>query len=361
MLLYGSTFGQYYFSIEINDEKLSGKKIFLNILNNKNFIPLKMDSAIVENGKVFFSGHVKQPSNFATLRIYDGKSFQNQFVLDSGKNHITIGLPDPATKNLRIHSDAKGALIYNELNQIAVDMAAKNTGPQKVGVYANIPPELRKQLWLDQLQVLKSYPNDFSSLLCLYTMSKSQADPESSKNILSLLAQFSKVLNSSELGIMLYDEQTALIKNKIAASVGNQVPMFQIRDINNTLFTNSSLKGQNYMIVFSATWCIPCQEQLPKLKKLYDEYKEKGLKVVYFNNDDNVVRWKEHVKKNKLDWINVSERQSPRLSKIQKSFGVYAIPTCLVVNKQGKIVYNSDEDDTSITHLDEYLKKVLNN
>lgn len=47
----------------------------------------------------------------------------------------------------------------------------------------------------------------------------------------------------------------------------------------------------------------------PLIKTLYDKYKERGLKVVYFNNDDDEVRWKSHVEKNQLTWINVSEKQ----------------------------------------------------
>jgi hypothetical protein len=44
------------------------------------------------------------------------------------------------------------------------------------------------------------------------------------------------------------------------------------------------------------------------LKALYDKYKASGLKVVYINTDDDVVRWKNHVMKNELVWINVSEK-----------------------------------------------------
>ena len=99
--------------------------------------------------------------------------------------------------------------------------------------------------------------------------------------------------------------------------------------------------------------------QLPRLKSLYDTYKAKGLKVIYFNDDDDVIRWQNHVSKNKLTWINVSEKVKPSVSKIQKSFGVLAVPTCLVIDKTGTIVYNSDQSDTGIERIESYIKKVL--
>ncbi|MBB5441214.1 hypothetical protein HDC92_004921 [Pedobacter sp. AK017] len=97
------------------------------------------------------------------------------------------------------------------------------------------------------------------------------------------------------------------------------------------------------------------------LKQLYETYKQKGLKVIYFNDDDNVIRWKEHVSKNKLTWINVSERLKPAKSKIPRSFGVYSIPTCLVVNKKGTIIYNSDQSDPGLNHIENFIRKAINN
>lgn len=95
--------------------------------------------------------------------------------------------------------------------------------------------------------------------------------------------------------------------------------------------------------------------------KLYAKYKQQGLKVVYFNNDDDVTRWKNHVSSNQLTWINVSEKLKPNVSKIQKSFGVYAVPSCILVDKQGIIAYNSDESDTGIERIESYIRKVTYN
>ncbi|WP_084240085.1 TlpA family protein disulfide reductase [Pedobacter africanus] len=85
--------------------------------------------------------------------------------------------------------------------------------------------------------------------------------------------------------------------------------------MNDKTFTNSSLAGQNYLIVFCATWCDPCQQELPRLKEIYDQYKVKGLKVVYFNLDNRVELWKAYVLKNKLDWINVSKKLKAKVFK----------------------------------------------
>jgi len=80
---------------------------------------------------------------------------------------------------------------------------------------------------------------------------------------------------------------------------------------------------------------------------------------VYFNIDDDVVKWKAHVKKNQLSWINVSEKQKFSNSKIPKSFGVYAVPTCILVDTSGKITYNSDQEDVGLNQLEAAIKKTI--
>lgn len=195
----------------------------------------------------------------------------------------------------------------------------------------------------------------------MYRISRSDAEPAYSKNNLTTFAKFSDEIRNSEAGKQLYEENTALINNKAATREGNEVKVFTITDINNKSFSNTFLKGKPYMIVFSAMWCGPCQDQLPMLKNLYDKYKQNGLKVIYFNDDDDTKRWKDHVSKNKLTWINVSEKLKANKSKIPKSFGVYAIPTCLVIDRKGTIVYNSDQSDPSLIEIEQYIKQVVYN
>jgi len=357
---YVSTFSQYKFTLEIETKTLSNAKGALNIFNNQNFIPLGKDSFVLVDGHATINGQVKQPSNFAALVVsYKGKNIATNFVIDSGKNNISIEVPDGEFKFLTLNSDARGCIIYNELSNIFVEAVANYPKPAGFKGYFERPLELDEQIKRDQLKRLEAYPNDYGSLLYLYGISRLDAMPSSAKVNLATLAKFSEDIRNTPLGKQLYEEETSLINNKIVAGAGKEVPIFKVPDIKNNLFSNSSLKGQPYIIVFSATWCGPCQKQLPKLKKLYQIYKQKGLKVIYFNDDDNVVRWKEHVSKNKLTWINVSEKLKPSVSKISKSFGVYAIPTCLVVDKRGMIVYNSDESDTGISRIESYIKKVI--
>ncbi|WP_158798829.1 TlpA disulfide reductase family protein [Pedobacter sp. L105] len=353
--------GQSNFTLTINSQTLEGKKIYLNIFDNHNiFIPIQIDSFVFEGGSAIVNGRVNQPSNIATFSVSgNSKLIATRLIVDSGKNIINVELPDGQSKLLKIKSDTKGNQIFNKMDNILDDKVDHYSKPARVNGILKIPEDLMAQITKEQLKQLETYPDDYAGLIYLYLLSRSSSNPDYSKNILNTFARFGDTLKHSALGKQVYTENTDLITHKNASRTGNKASIFHVNDINNKPFSNSSLAGQNYMIVFSATWCGPCQQELPRLKELYRIYKNRGLKVVYFNNDDNVSRWKEHVSVHQLDWINVSERLKPSQSKIQKSFGVYSIPTCLLVNKRGVIIYNSDETDVGIEHIENYIKSAI--
>lgn len=62
-------------------------------------------------------------------------------------------------------------------------------------------------------------------------------------------------------------------------------------------FVLSKMSGKNYqlsenlgqgpiLINFWATWCIPCHEEMKKLKKIYEKYHEQGLDILAISVDD---------------------------------------------------------------------------
>ena len=57
-------------------------------------------------------------------------------------------------------------------------------------------------------------------------------------------------------------------------------------DTNGTAYTTKSLTGKVVIVNFWATWCHPCQGEIPDLSKVYDKYKAKGLVMLGVMTDD---------------------------------------------------------------------------
>jgi thiol-disulfide isomerase/thioredoxin len=64
------------------------------------------------------------------------------------------------------------------------------------------------------------------------------------------------------------------------------LPDVNYTDINGVAYTPASLKGKVVLVNFWATWCHPCQAEIPDLSKAYDKYKDKGLVILGVMTDD---------------------------------------------------------------------------
>ncbi|NML39993.1 TlpA family protein disulfide reductase [Chitinophaga sp. G-6-1-13] len=161
-------------------------------------------------------------------------------------------------------------------------------------------------------------------------------------------------------GVELREQLSQRIQARTATQKGRTVPLFKVPTNTGEIFTNESLKGTPYLIIFSATWCIPCHEDLPVIKSMYDKYKHKGMKVVAFNMDDDVKKWQQYITKEKLSWINVSERTKKWAdSNIRRAFDIESVPTYLLIDQQEEIIYNSKGDENRLENLEHKLAKLF--
>jgi thiol-disulfide isomerase/thioredoxin len=110
-------------------------------------------------------------------------------------------------------------------------------------------------------------------------------------------------------------------------------PNFSLKSLENREMTLTSLKGKVVLLDFWATWCPPCREAIPHLVELYQNYKDKGLVVIGMNVDrgeGEVVR--RFVKSMGIPYpILLAPEETVR------DYGVNALPTTVLVDKEGKI------------------------
>ncbi len=83
----------------------------------------------------------------------------------------------------------------------------------------------------------------------------------------------------------------ALLPVAVSARVGGRPPAFQLPAAvggpTSNPFRMSEFLGQNpVVILFWATWCVPCRQELPFYQGLYERYRERGLRMVAVSMDD---------------------------------------------------------------------------
>jgi thiol-disulfide isomerase/thioredoxin len=96
-------------------------------------------------------------------------------------------------------------------------------------------------------------------------------------------------------------------------------------------------RGKVVAVMFWATWCIPCTEDLPQVQELYRQYKADGFEVLGVNIDDDSAPIQAYLRQHKIEWPSIHETGG-RQSGIAQQYGVITLPTTFLVDKSGKVV-----------------------
>lgn len=65
-----------------------------------------------------------------------------------------------------------------------------------------------------------------------------------------------------------------------------RAPNLDLKDLNGSSQKLSALRGQIVVVNFWATWCAPCQEELPRLAQLAQQWTGKDVRFVAVSIDD---------------------------------------------------------------------------
>ncbi len=78
---------------------------------------------------------------------------------------------------------------------------------------------------------------------------------------------------------------------------------------------------------------------MPDLKEMYQKYHAKGFEIVGVNLDGTLSDLSEYLDKEKLPWVNVvgEEKDGQLQFPLAEKYGIQAIPTTFLVEKDGKI------------------------
>lgn len=139
---------------------------------------------------------------------------------------------------------------------------------------------------------------------------------------------------------------------------GDKAFNFSYPDINGKTVTLASLKGKVVLVDVWATWCGPCRAQIPHLKKLEEELRDKDIAFVSISVDEekDFEKWKQFVDKEQLKGIQLYAKG---WSDFSKYYEIRGIPRFLVFDQDGKIV-TVDSPRPSQPELKELLLSTLN-
>ncbi len=121
---------------------------------------------------------------------------------------------------------------------------------------------------------------------------------------------------------------------------GNNSPMFEnYENYTGGATSLSDLKGKYTYIDVWATWCGPCKVEIPYLKQIEEDYKDKNIQFVSISIDKLKDRdlWKNMIKEKELGGIQLLADKDWQ-SSFLKSYDIKSIPRFILLDPEGKIV-----------------------
>lgn len=119
-----------------------------------------------------------------------------------------------------------------------------------------------------------------------------------------------------------------------AASVGSRAPDFTLKNLKGEDQSLSDLKGKGVILTFWATYCPPCEKEMPLLEKTFQEFKGKGIEILAVNTAEPTVLVNQFISQKGLNFSVLLDRDETVLRQYQ----VQNLPITIFINSEGEIV-----------------------
>ncbi len=139
------------------------------------------------------------------------------------------------------------------------------------------------------------------------------------------------VLLAAAVGYSLYSNLTAEKRGNLA--VGDKAPNFELYDLEGNKHKLSDYEGKGVFLNFWGTWCKPCEQEMPHMNKLYQEYKGQGVEILAVNVGESDFLINKFMNKHDLTFPVVVDVNDD----VQRAYNIVPLPTTFLIDSDGTI------------------------
>lgn len=160
-----------------------------------------------------------------------------------------------------------------------------------------------------------------------------------------------------------------LLAGYFALAAQNRGPVeFSLRSVDGQTVTSDSLHGEVVVMAFGASWLPLSKTQLQGVRKLADEYSERGVVVYWVSTESEDSKSKNYASDDQLRGfaqkygLKVTVLRDPD-GVVSKRMGVDQLPSIVILDKQGNIagapIGGLDPNGNLTSQLASRLDKIL--
>jgi cytochrome c biogenesis protein CcmG/thiol:disulfide interchange protein DsbE len=116
----------------------------------------------------------------------------------------------------------------------------------------------------------------------------------------------------------------------------------------------ADLKGKPVVLNFWASWCAPCQEEMPTLQAGYDKYRASGVIFIGLAFNDKQADGQSFLAKYKITYLAGPDSDG----KTSIAYGVTGVPETVFIGRDGRVV-SKTPGGVSAEQLDAGIQQLL--
>ena len=124
---------------------------------------------------------------------------------------------------------------------------------------------------------------------------------------------------------------------EVPAADREAAPEFSLASVGGGEVGLDDLSGKVAILDFWATWCSPCHIQAEILEELKEEFEGEDLEIVSIDTGEKAEKVRAFVEKNPKPLAVLIDAHS----KVSDDFQVAALPTVILLDRQGRIAFTS--------------------